>query len=209
MTDPGLVSVTAPSRHAAADELAAQAPAPADPAAMPSPAPAAVDSPLGLLRDRRQKLLQQLYTDIRVPRWGDDGGPSIYVRYGPAQPSVFQERIEKVQKQQNKPKDWMVRENAQVLVTSCIGVYAVEGDAPLEGEDTRTKFSLRDGDPSGAWTRFDPDLAESLGLPTNCGAIAVVTGLYFTESDITSTVARLLRWSGAVLPQDNQDFFGG
>jgi hypothetical protein len=112
-----------------------------------------------------------------------------------------------VQKRKDKPKDWMVRENAQVLVSSCIGVYAVEGEPPLEGEDTRQKLSLRDGDPHGDWTKFDPDLAEALGLRPDCGAIAVVQALYLTESDITSTAAQLLRWSGAVLPQDSQDFF--
>jgi hypothetical protein len=199
---PGVVSVTTPPPAPAAGGGAHAAPDSV-------PAPVNATSPLAALRDRRQKLLSDLYTDLRVPRWGDDGGPQIFVRYGPAQPSEFRDRIEKRQKQQKKPKDWMVQENCQILVTSCIGVYAVEGDAPAEGEpDTRAKLSLRDGDPHGDWTKFDPDLAYSLGLDENCGAVAVVRALYFTEPDIDAAVQQLLRWSGVALPSDNQAFFG-
>lgn len=201
-TDPGSISVTtAPSggNHAAPDS----------PAAPVSQVAAANGSPLAALRDRRKKMAELLHKDFRVPRWGDDGGPMIYVRYAPAAPSEYADRFEKLQKQQNKPKDWVVSANAQILVGACIGVYACEGPEPVDGEpDNRPKLSLRDGDPHGAWTKFDPELADSLGLAPNCGAIAVVRGLYLTEGDIISTAAKLQRWSGMVAPADNEDFSG-
>lgn len=208
MTDPtpGLVAVTTPptgGAHAAPDAAAATA------AAAP-PVPAGTGSALALLRDRRAATLQKLYTDVRVPRWGDsDGGPRIFVRYAPAAPSEFQDRLDKAAKAQKKAPDWVVRENSQILVSSCVGVFAVEGDAPYDQEDdTIVRLSLRDGDPHGAWTKFDPDLAYSLGLPENAGAIAVVRALYFTEPDISSTVNQLLTWSGVQMPSSNTDFFG-
>lgn len=212
MTD---VTVTTPpsgGAHAAPDL----------PAPSPGPRPAAAagtGSPLAALRERRARLLDKLYVDLRVPRWGDHGdGPRIYVRYTAAQPSEFGDRIEKAQRRANKPKDWAVIENAQMLVSCCQGVWAWEGEddppdrPPADDADAARvrarQLSLRDGDPHGAWTRFDPDLAYSLGLEENCGAIAVVRALYLTEADITTTANAVLRWSGMSLPQDGQGFFG-
>jgi hypothetical protein len=193
-------------------DVAVTIPAPAGQHAAPEPAPlpqvpAGAGSPLGALRERRSKMQELLYKDMRVPRWGDDGGPAIWVRFAPASPSEFADKFEKLSKAKNRPKDWSVAANAQVLVSSCMGVYSVEGEAPLDDEDdTRKKLSLRDGDPYGEWTKFDPDLAESLGLEPNCGAVAVVRSLYLTEGDVTSTANQLLRWSGMVTPDDDTDF---
>lgn len=200
--DPGLVSVTtAPTGQHAAPPSTAPEPAPA-PAA-----PAASESPLESLRARRKKMQALLYKDLQVPRWGDDGGPTFWVRFAPASPSEHATRFEKIQKNPKKPKDWAVTANAQVLVSACIGVFAVEGDQLYEQDDeTIRRLSLRDGDPNGEWTRFDPDLAESLGLDSDCGAIAVVRSLYLTEGDITTTANRLLQWSGMVMPDQNVDF---
>lgn len=192
---PGVISITTPSPGRHAD------PAVETPAAAP-------DSPLGSLRERRAKMVEDLWTDIRVPRWGDnDGGPKLYVRFKPASPSEHAARFEKLQKQAKKPADWAVDANAQVLVSCCVGIYAVEGEPPADGEDDRPKLSLRDGDPHGPWTKFDPDLGNSLGLDAHAGAVSVCRALYFTEADITSTANRLMEWSGISMQQSTTDFF--
>lgn len=177
----------------------------------PGLAPAAQASPLLSLRERREAITKNLHLDLRVPRWGEvDAGPQIWIRFEPANPSEFGDRIEKAQKNTSKPKDWMIRENANVLVKSCVGVFAVQGDEPADDEvDTRERLSLREGDPYGAWTKFDPDLAEALGLPANCGAIAVCRALFLTEADLTGCANKLLRWSGMSLGRTDEDFTAG
>lgn len=206
--DPSVVAVNMPPPIAAAGQHAApdSAAEPADQLA--APRRAAAGSALLSLRARKQQMAELLYTDLRVPRWGEvDDGPAIWVRYGPASPSEFSDRIEKMQKNKNRPKDWAVNANAQVLVSSCIGVFAIEGADDYEYEkEQRPRLSLRDDDPHGDWTKFDPDLAYSLGLDEHAGAIAVVRALYLTEADVTSTATKLLQWSGMVLPNQNKDF---
>jgi hypothetical protein len=177
----------------------------------PGLVPAAKASPLLSLRERRDEITKNLHLDVRVPRWGDvDDGPQIWIRFEPANPSEFSDRIEKAQKNTNKPKDWMIRENANVLVKACVGVFALQGEEPADDEvDARERLSLREGDPYGDWTKFDPDLAESLGLAPNCGAIAVCRALFLTEADLTGAANKLLRWSGMSLGRTDEDFTAG
>jgi hypothetical protein len=127
--------------------------------------PAAPSSPLADLRARRAKHLEGLHLDLKVPRWDDDGGPSIWVRYSPSSPG----KIDDINAKRDEVKkiegsDWYVNANADVLIDSCVGVYAKDGD------DT---YSLRPGDPTGSWTTFDQDLAASLGIDA-AGARSVV-----------------------------------
>jgi hypothetical protein len=228
---PETVEVTTPppaasggGAHAADDSRwipPEEAPPPPGPA-LAGAEPAADPSPMVSLRAQRAKIQSRLYIDIRVPRYGDgDGGPRIYVRYNPLNPSDHSDRIQKAQKAKNKPKDWMTRENAQMLVSACVGVWAWQGDDdPIElleqaGDDPEAlaqvrgrQLSLREGDPHGGWTRFDPDLADALGLPENCGAQRVVRALYFTEGDLTASMNRLMAFSGVALASGNEDFTG-
>lgn len=152
--------------------------------------PAASDSPLASLRARRQARLDTLHLDLKVPRWDDDNGPAIYVRYKPvdvAQAARVADRAEK-----SKAADWVVVANASVLVNACVGVFAMENGQRL---------SLRDGDPHGPWTRFDQDLAESLGLDGPTRATDVCKALFFTGGDLIGHAAALAEWSGNSTPE--------
>lgn len=153
-------------------------------AAPPSgPAPG---SALADLRQRRAKLIEELYVDLEVPRWADDGGPSIWVRYGPIPPGFIAGAVERRQKQKHTlGDDWMDYVNADVLAKCCLGVYGV-----VDGE----KVSLKVGDPAGPWTMFDADLAEALGLDLQ-RAVDVVRALYYTDGDRTMAVGQLTDWS--------------
>lgn len=209
---PEVVSVTTPpaptgGQHAAQDAVWTP---PEQPPA-PTPAPpvrAATGSPLLALRDRRKALQDKLFIDLQVPRWGEDGGPRVYVRYGPANTSWYADEAQKIQKMSRKPTDWMTKLNANLLVRACVGVFAVEGEDPLSPEDTRTKFSLRDGDPTGEWTKFDTDLAYSLGLDEGtASAIAVCRELFFTDADLATAAQQVLKFSGIRTEEDQQGFF--
>jgi hypothetical protein len=172
------------------------------------------DSPLGSLKARRERQQQHLYLDVLVPGWHedpDDPAPiSIYVRCAPVKPSQLGRASEARRKQRKKSPDWVELMNADVLVDVCRGVYALEG-APADDPETdeRPKLSLRDGDEHGDWTRFDRDLAHSLGLdPESAKAVDVVLALFPKQAQIVSAVNELVRWSGVEAPQSDQDFFG-
>lgn len=171
-------------------------------------------SPLGSLKKRRAQIADKLFLELKVPRWDTpdaDGerGPEIWVRYRPAAPSGAAKKAEQFNRMGGKkPDDWAVQLNAQVLVQCCEAVYAVQGDAPEEGEeDARPKISLREGDPYGTLTKFDPDLADALGIE-NANAQAVVRKLYFTEGDLIAAANKLMEWSGVANDEAEDGFLG-
>lgn len=155
--------------------------------------PAAPASPLADLRSRKTKILESLFNDLKVPRWDDDGGPAVYVRYKPASATKIASAMDRRSKQKKiLGDDWIIAAQADVLIDSCVGVYAVDGDE---------KYSFRPDDPFGSWTRFDPDLAASLGLSAGEGgkpveAVDVVRALYLTDGDLTLAYNSLCQWSG-------------
>lgn len=159
------------------------------------------DSPMLDLMARRKEIVEQLYLDLPVPRWDSDGGPAIFVRLTPASPTQFGMAMEKRRKQNPRPKDWVARANADVLVQCCVGVYAVISDG--------SQVSLKQGDPFGGWTKFDHDLAVALGMPIveDLVAVEVVLKLFFTEADMLACANKLAQWSGAKLPEADSDFF--
>lgn len=165
--------------------------------------PALQGSPLFDLRSILEAKREALHIDLPVPRWGGTGAngqtlPEIVVRYGPVDPTVAAESAERRQKA--KSRDWAMLTNADVLVRSCIGVYAV-----LDGE----RYSLRQGDPEGTWTRFDKDLAAALGLdPDHAKAVDVARTLYLTDGDLMAAANQLAAWSAVALPQAEEDALG-
>jgi hypothetical protein len=206
--DDGTVAVTT-GAHSAPDANPWGEPTPAP---IAPPVPAAAGSPLVALRDRRKQVTDKLFIDLQVPRWGSDGGPLIYVRYKPAQTGEFAEKAKKMEAAPKRPPDWIVTLNADLLVKSCVGVFAIEGepldpDPEIAAKDPRPRMSLRDGDPHGSWTRFDPDLAYALGLPENCGAIKVVRELYFTDADLGLAAGDVLKFSGINADEAGANFF--
>lgn len=161
-----------------------------------APIPAPEGSALFDLRALRERKLKDLYKDLPVPRWGEDGTPEIVVRYKPSKPQVALRATEK-RRTENDP-DWLILANADVLVDACIGVYAV-----YQGK----KYSLKPGEPNAPWTKFDRNLAENLGIETN-RAVEVVRALYLTDGDLIGAVNALAAWSGTVLPQIDEESLG-
>jgi hypothetical protein len=155
---------------------------PADDEGAVNDAPVAVVSPLISLRERREQIVNDLYIDIKVPRWDD---PSIFVRFRPVSAMKLNAAIERRRKQ--KGEDWTLLANADVLIDSCIGIYAI-----FDGEDH--KYSLRHNDAQGKWTKFDKDLADSLGVEAE-RATDTLRALYLTEGDLIDTANKLFRWS--------------
>ena len=167
------------------------------------PAPAA--SPLADLHAKLASIVDELYVDFEVPRWdvppprGRGMGMKVFVRYGPVSPSHAQRVQEMFQKR--KIDDWEIQTNAQVLADACIGVYAM-----LPGDETQ--YSLREGDPLGRWTRFDPDLAAMLGpaLVKGATAVDVVRATYCTDGDVTIAALQLGDWSAQASKDAEADF---
>lgn len=174
------------------------------PASPGRPAPAS--SPLAGLRARRAEALAKLHHDLEVPRWSDGGSFAIWVRYAPVSPTTITAVV--AARRKSKAKDWMTAANADILATACLGVYAVDPATP------DVKLSLRDGDPHGEWTRFDADLAYSLGVDgvstvedaKLLSAGSVVRGLYLTDGDVLAAANALTAWSGIEMPKDDEDF---
>lgn len=154
-------------------------------------------TPLISLKARREQIVNDLYTDIKVPRWDS---PEIYVRFKPVSATKLNATLLKYTKEsKNGTVDMSLVANAEMLFDSCVGVYAV-----LDG-DTDTKLSLRKDDPNGPWTRFDTDLAEALGIDAR-RATDTVIGLYLTEGDLIETVNKLFRWSNIANNEADESF---
>lgn len=165
----------------------------------PGDRPAAAGSVLADLRARRTKLVKALFIDLKVPRWDDDGGPSIWVRYKPSDPGKIDDiNGKRDEARKTEGKDWYVNANADILIDSCIGVFAKDGDAT---------YSLKPDDPTGPWTTFDTDLAVSLGLDAK-GARDAVKALYLTNGDLIGAALRLNSWSGEASITADEEFSG-
>jgi len=161
--------------------------------------PAAAGSPLASLRDRKAKLVEKLYLDLKVPRWDDDGGPAIFVRYHPAKLGKVASASTLREKQRKQwGDDWALIAQADVLIDCCAGIYASENGKRADDPEVGDVYSLRPGDPTGDWTTFDPDLAANLGLDEHAGAVATCRALYLTEGDLTLAYTALIAWSGDV-----------
>lgn len=168
------------------------------------PEPEAAASPLAGLKAKLAEVRDELYVDMEVPRWdepvpdGRDMGLKVFVRYRPLSPSEALRTSEHFQK---AGPDREVQANAQLLADCCVGVYAlVPGD--------ETKYSLRDGDPTGMWTRMDPDLANMLGpvVKDPNTAVGVCRGLYCTDGDITAAALALADWSAQASEKAEKGF---
>jgi hypothetical protein len=151
-------------------------------------------TPLASLQARREQIVNDLYVDIQVPRWED---PEIYVRFKPVSTIKLNAAIERRRKQ--KGDDWSLLANADMLIESCVGIYAV-----FNG-DTENKLSLSTTDPNGKWTKFDPELAKALGVDAQ-RATDSVQALYLTEGDLIDTANRLFRWSNVANDEADETF---
>ena len=150
---------------------------------------AAPGSALADLRARRDKAKEALHLDLRVPRLP---GAPVYVRFGPVPRAVIEDANKRAA--ESKDRDWAVIANAFVLAHCCIGVYAEVDGKPQGSPDT--------------WPKFDADLAEILGLPTDSNATTIIRGLYLAEGDIIAAAETLSRWSAQVEQRAAEEFSG-
>lgn len=153
----------------------------------PTPSANRVESLLGGLKARRQEIVESATIDLPVPRWKD---PAIVVRYKPVDHGLIrraQNLVDKAPK--NEKASLEVDVNADVLIAGCVGVFALI-------DDDETEYSLRPGDPHGDHTRFDPHLAENLGLSDGANARATVRALYMFDGDLIAAAGAVIEFSG-------------
>lgn len=161
------------------------------------------NTPMFSLKARRAEIVNNLYTDLRVPRYSD---PEIYVRYAPVDAVKMGQSWDRRSKQKDDtgkvPDDWGIRANADVLIASCQGLYAKFSDSPDEF------LSLRENDPYGQWTKFDQDLAQAMGidLPTKDPVATLVRKVYLTDGDLGEAVDRLMKFSNISANQADETF---
>lgn len=161
-------------------------------------------SPLDLLRGKRTEINAALFTDLAVPRRADQVGKSIWVRYGPADPTLFANALANREQAHLKLKRdgssgdpaWSVKAHSDLLVASCLGVYFLEPDEQPPTGDL----------PAGMPTFSTPELSEALDAPAN--AVATVGKLYATELDLLNAATQLLEWSGQASERSDKDFLG-
>lgn len=150
---------------------------------------------LGNLKERRQQVVEKQYLDRAVPRWSD---PEIFVRFKPVDHATIRKAMDatddsggnrRQRREAGKKARGELQANIDVLIEGCVGVYAV-----LDGNRER-KYSLRKGDPRGEWTKFDPELADNLGIEAG-SATEVVRALYLADGDIMTTAGAIAEFSG-------------
>jgi len=155
-------------------------------------------TPLLSLKKRREQIVNDLYIDIKVPRWDN---PELYLRFKPVSATKLGHTIEKYQAKAKADKntDWSFLANAEMLLDACIGVYAV-----MNG-DKDNKLSLRPNEPHSPWTRFDEAMADALGIEA-ARATDVVVATFFAEGDLIETANRLFRWSNIANNEADETF---
>lgn len=164
-------------------------------------------SPLALLRGKREAFDKKLHHDLAVPRRDElVPGYRLWVRYGPADPGVYTAALQRretahkaaVAKGQAGDPKWQVKANADLLVDACEAVYFLpEDEEPPEG-DLPTP-------PEGEYATFaSRELSELIGAPLNAAATALK--LYATSADLLLAAAGLLEWSGEVSQEADRSF---
>ena len=156
---------------------------------------APAETPLIALRARRDAIVKEMYLDIPVPRWDN---PYLFMRFTPVSSVKFSSVIERRRKQ--KGEDWGLNATADILVASCIGVYA-----KYEGDDN--EYSLRPNDSTGKMTKIDTDLARALGLdPGATNSTETCRALFLAEGDLNAVADRLLKWSNIANTEADESF---
>lgn len=160
-------------------------------------------SPLELLRGKREALDATLFRDYIIPRWEDVLDRQLWVRYKPANPAYHaartiareQAHLEAVGKHQTGDPDWSTMANADLLVDSCLAIFDL-----AVGEEPPKDL------PPGDYPTFSsPELADALGAPSR-NAAATVRKAYGTDADLLIAATQLLNWSGQVSKDAETDF---
>jgi len=157
-------------------------------------------TPLFDLQSRRKQIADELVKSFKVARWDD---PDVYMELRVIEPSDLSKALVKREKQKKNLDDWVAWAYCDVLAPAVTAVYAI-----VDG-DEETRYSLRQGDPSGTPTKIDHDLAVALGLdptaPGN-GQAATFRKMFFGEADVLEFAARVFRWSSITNDEVDETF---
>jgi hypothetical protein len=171
-----------------------------------------VRTPRLSLRLQRQEILDNLYLDLKVPRWttvDDEGKREIYVRYAPIQSALVEQSIRRRSGEEYRQNEASLLVHADLLVNHCRGVFAVMDD------DFDRKYTLaldEEGNtlpyPTEEWTRFDRGLARALGMAEFQWGVAtdICRALYVTDGDLIDASNELSGWSSAKNERAAEDF---
>jgi len=142
----------------------------------------------GFLEQRRREIVDAQVLTLEVPRWTS---PKLLIRFGPVDHTILkrgaqiQERVNKDGSSAEKISSTEIDTNADILINACIEIVAVLPN----GEEVGVG-------PEGKHTRFDPDLAISLGLPEGVGSRALCKEIFITSGDLLLASKKLGEWSG-------------
>jgi hypothetical protein len=143
----------------------------------------------GDLAARRQQLVEENILTLPVRGWKE---PEVFVQYQPIKQATILAVGEKIDKAPKRERsEAILNANADALIEGCVGVFARMEEEP------DTQFSFRPGDPRGKLTRFDPALAEALGMdPETTKSREVLRELFIVEGDILMHANALAEHSG-------------
>jgi hypothetical protein len=156
--------------------------------------------------DRLRKFREEIHVDLEVPRYREEFGFPVFVRYVPTE----QARVEKfVERRLPKPgedsPEVTLKLNADVLAACCRGIFTVLPNGERMGLDA--------GDPGHFHTFSDPRLGELLpprsvnGVPvTTVNAVELVRRLYITDGDLNGAADALGAFSGKESIRADKDF---
>ena len=171
----------------------------------PTPA-ASPRSVIGSIKELRQKIIDGLYIDLKCPRWPE--GIDAFVRYGPVKASKVDQSMKRRSAQEHDEHNASLLLNVDILVDSCIGIYYC-----LDG-NLDNKYSFKEPEdgseaqPTDHFTRFDKDLAKTLGMTDYEARLAenICRKFYFTDGDIIDASTRLSSWSAQANEEAEKDF---
>lgn len=160
------------------------------------PEPQDRSSFLARTRARREEIKDAQWIELDIPRWDD---PLIKVRYGPLDHSKIRAQARGAKKARDKAAGEL-RAQENMLVMACLGVFGVD--------DNDKPVSLHPNGPDEDWTKFDPDLAEAMGLPTTSTARDVLRFFYLEDGDVFAHSNRVVAFSGYEATDADEELLG-
>lgn len=152
------------------------APSGGDAAATPRP------TMLGSLRAMRDQVAEELFVDLKVPRYPAD----VVVRFKPLPQPQIRRALDAAEKRKGDP-DARVKAHAEMLVDACLGVYMLDASGKFGSVD----LEHPDLEPP----KFDERLAELLGVEAK-SQVETARALYLTDGDVIGTANKLIEFSG-------------
>ncbi len=171
-----------------------------------------VRTPRRSLAAVRQEIVDNLYLDLKVPRYtteDEEGKSDLYVRYAPVKSARVDWSIKKRSKDEYQEHDASLLIQADILVDCCRGIFMVMDD------DMSRKFTVALDDagntqtePTDIWPKFDHELARALGLPEHKWNLAVdiCRSLYVTDGDLIDAATEVTSWSASKNERAAEDF---